>query len=213
MDKALCFELIFRGLRDKYGEAQVIPMFNELNLGRVFDGGARSGNFNHAGRPGLVGGSAKAEQVGIKQKQMEPINEIIKKIDFTKDNILPAVNIGNTSFSNLPAKPILLKAEVISRNLDKHNDITEEKAKEILVQALYCRDKIIPSTNENKPDYYNFTAFVEDYNYLVLLDFTPTKEYNEIVHYFIMSQKSLNALIRKAARQGKNIWEEKEEID
>lgn len=58
MDKALCFELIFRGLRDKYGEAQVIPMFNELNLGRAFDGGEGSGNFNHAGRPGQVGGSS-----------------------------------------------------------------------------------------------------------------------------------------------------------
>lgn len=35
--KAIIYELIFRGLRDKYGETQVIPMFNELNLGRVFD--------------------------------------------------------------------------------------------------------------------------------------------------------------------------------
>lgn len=38
MDKALCFELIFRGLRDKYGEAQVIPMFNFHGLGHAFDG-------------------------------------------------------------------------------------------------------------------------------------------------------------------------------
>lgn len=72
MDKALCFELIFRGLRDKYGEAQVIPMFNELNLGHAFDGGEGSGNFNHAGGP------AKWAEVAVK---METKGKRCLKID------------------------------------------------------------------------------------------------------------------------------------
>lgn len=150
----------------------------------------------------------KTEKV-IETVTLKDIKEISSKIDFTKNNILPPINIRDTDFKDLPVKPVLLKAEVAGRNKKQHPDISEEKAKEILAKALYKRDKIIPSTNENKPDYYNFTAFVDNYNYLVLLDFAPTKEYNEVVHYFIMSQKSLGSLIKKALKQGKNIWEKK----
>lgn len=211
MDKALHYELLFRGLRDKYGEAQVIPMFNYHGLGHAFDGGPKSGNFNHAGRPGLVGGSAPSKgankgQQEENQKQMEYINNIVQEIDFTKDNILPGISKEDAEMLGVEPKPYLLKKSIIDRNKISHPDISEEKAKEILAQALYQRGQIIQEAAENKGHYFHFAKFVEGYNYLVLVDFTATKQYNEIVHYHIMRQKNFMNLIRKSVQAGKRIY-------
>lgn len=77
MDKALHYELLFRGLRDKYGEAQVIPMFNYHGLGHAFDGGAGSGNFGHAGRLGQVGGSSKTNEQEQIAKEHPSLSEFL----------------------------------------------------------------------------------------------------------------------------------------
>ena len=62
MEEALYYTVL--GLMAKYpGDTRkvarkIIDFCQTLQLAHVFDGGAGSGNFNHAGRPGLVGGSA-----------------------------------------------------------------------------------------------------------------------------------------------------------
>ena len=208
------FLTIIKGLKRKYPNERgkyfgaLVALYNLcFEEPFAFDGGARSGNFNHAGRPGQVGGSAKTEQGGIKQKQMEYINEIIKKIDFTKDNILPGISKEEAEMLGVKERPYLLKKSIGERNKRRHPDIDDNKAKEILVKALYQRDKILQGVHEDKPDYYHFAAFVDGYNYLALVDFTPTKEYNEIVHYHIMRQKEFMRLVRHTVEKGKNIYE------
>lgn len=90
MKEALYYTVL--GLMAKYpGDTRkvarkIIDFCQTLQLAHVFDGGARSGNFNHAGRPGLVGGSApskgtsggqsyKQEGKGVKKKETFVNNE------------------------------------------------------------------------------------------------------------------------------------------
>lgn len=102
-------------------------------------------------------------------------------------------------------RPYLLKKSVGERNKLRHQNISEDKSKEILVKALYQRSEILQGTHEEKPDYYHLTAFVDNHSYLVLVDFTTTKEYNEIVHYHIMRQKEFMRLIRHTVEKEKHV--------
>lgn len=98
-------------------------------------------------------------------------------------------------------RPYLLKKSVGERNKLRHQNISEDKSKEILVKALYQRSKILQGTHEEKSDYYHFAAFVDNHSYLVLVDFMTTKEYNEIVHYHIMRQKEFMRLVRHTVKK------------
>lgn len=218
MEQALYYTVL--GLTRRYpgspqkaarAAAAVYKAFKEY--GFALDGGAGSGNFEHAGRPGKVGGSAEGKTGGKINKEMENdtdienISDIISKIDFSKNNILPAISKEDAEMLGVEQKPYLLKQSVGDRNKIRHPDIDEAKAKEILVKALYQRDKILQGTHENKPNYYHFAAFVDKHNYLVLVDFTPEKQYNEIVHYYIMRKRDFIKMAQKIAEQGKKIWE------
>lgn len=118
-------------------------------------------------------------------------------IDFSKDNLLPAISKEDAKKLSVEPKPYLLKKSIIERNREKHKDLTEEQEKDILLRALYGHDKIIKDNQNEDKNYYHFAKFVDGYNYLVLVDFTPKKENNEIVHYHIMNQKKLLKLIKK----------------
>lgn len=50
------YEIIFLGLQAKYGNSELGKHFNSLF--ESYDGGKGSGNFEHAGRPGEIGGSS-----------------------------------------------------------------------------------------------------------------------------------------------------------
>ena len=200
------YEVIFRGLQAKYPGQPIGPRWRSLCA--TLDGGEGSGNFGHEGRHGKVGGSGEGREKHHQQeKQMNSTNEIIQKIDFTKDNILPAISKEDAKMLGVKERPYLLKKSIGERNKVRHPDIDDEKAKEVLVKALYQRDKILQGTHENKPDYYHFAAFVDNHNYLALVDFTPRKEYNEIVHYYIMRKRDFVKMVQKIAEQGRKIWE------
>ena len=63
------------------------------------------------------------------------------------------------------------------------------------------------SRGKHKENYYHFAKFVDGYNYLVLVDFTPNKENNEIVHYHIMRKNNFMKLLNKSEEKGKEIYE------
>lgn len=72
MEEALYYTVL--GLMAKYpGDTRkvarkIIDFCQTLQLAHVFDGGAGSGNFNHAGRPGEVGGSAPSKGISATAK-------------------------------------------------------------------------------------------------------------------------------------------------
>lgn len=61
MTKLAYCEILVRGIKDKYGWAKLPEELLRVlpRAAAAMDGGDGSGNFNHAGRPGKVGGSAE----------------------------------------------------------------------------------------------------------------------------------------------------------
>lgn len=61
MTKLAYCEILVRGIKDKYGWAKLPEELLRVlpRAAAAMDGGEGSGNFNHAGRPGKVGGSAE----------------------------------------------------------------------------------------------------------------------------------------------------------
>lgn len=198
------YELIFRGLQAKYPGQAIGPRFQAVCAALdEWDESKHPRKDNGQFGTGSGQGGKKQQK---QAKQMHSINEIVKKIDFTNDNILPAISKEDAEMLGVQERPYLLKKSVGARNKIRHPDIDDEKAKEILVRALYQRDKILQGTHDNKPDYYHFAAFVDNHNYLALVDFTPSKEYNEIVHYHIMRQKEFMRLVRHTIEKNKKIY-------
>ena len=198
------YELIFRGLKAKYPGQAIGPRFQAVCAALdEWDESKHPRKDNGQFGTGSGQGGKKQQK---QAKQMHSINEIVKKIDFTNDNILPAISKEDAEMLGVQERPYLLKKSVGARNKIRHPDIDDEKAKEILVKALYQRDKILQGTHDNKPDYYHFAAFVDNHNYLALVDFTPSKEYNEIVHYHIMRQKEFMRLVRHTIEKNKKIY-------
>lgn len=161
------------------------------------NGGEGSGNFNHAGRPGLRGGSASSgfnSEILQEETESDKIKQKIAsvKIDFTKDNILPELNKEDSDEIGIKSFPIRLKKEIIDRNHNRHSDLSDEESEYIIKQALYNPEVIIPGKGEN---YYHFIAKQEGKNSpLVLLDAEEKDGFLDIVHYFKVRERSRKAL-------------------
>lgn len=173
---------------------------DEDKAGAVFDGaiiqdgGSGSGNFNHAGRPGKVGGSA--EEGGKHQKVN--IEEKIKsvKIDFNKDNILPELNAEDLEELGVESKPVRLKKNIIDLNKYRHPDISSEEAVSLIAQALYSPEYIVPGKREGA---YHFISQSDGKDSpLVLLDIEQNEDgYFDIVHFFKVRERGKKALIKE----------------
>ena len=131
-----------------------------------------------------------------KQKEEKEIKEKIEqleKIDWTKDNTLPNFPKSSKSFlkkQGLEDKPILLKKNIIERNKQQHPDITEEQAIRILGNSLYRTEAILKGKSK-RPDYYNLITRTDDkHNDLVTVEISNEKDNYEIVHFFIIRNKS-----------------------
>ena len=90
----------------------------------------------------------------------------------------------------LEDKPILLKKDVINRNKQEHPDITEEQAIIILENSLY-KTEVMLNGKSKRPGYYNLITRIDDkHNYLVTVELSNEKDNYEIVHFFIIRNKS-----------------------
>lgn len=173
---------------------------DEDKAGAVFDGaiiqdgGIGSGNFNHKGRPGKVGGSAekggKSQKVNIEEK----IKSV--KIDFNKDNILPELNSEDLEELGVESKPVRLKKNIIDLNKYRHPDISSEEAVSLIAQALYSPEYIVPGKREGA---YHFISQSDGKDSpLVLLDIEQNEDgYFDIVHFFKVRERGKKALIKE----------------
>lgn len=173
---------------------------DEDKAGAVFDGaiiqdgGSGSGNFNHEGRPGKVGGSAekggKSQKVNIEEK----IKSV--KIDFNKDNILPELNSEDLEELGVESKPVRLKKNIIDLNKYRHPDISSEEAVSLIAQALYSPEYIVPGKREGS---YHFISQSDGKDSpLVLLDIEQNEDgYFDIVHFFKVRERGKKALIKE----------------
>lgn len=173
---------------------------DEDKAGAVFDGaiiqdgGIGSGNFNHEGRPGKVGGSAekggKSQKVNIEEK----IKSV--KIDFNKDNILPELNSEDLEELGVESKPVRLKKNIIDLNKYRHPDISSEEAVSLIAQALYSPEYIVPGKREGS---YHFISQSDGKDSpLVLLDIEQNEDgYFDIVHFFKVRERGKKALIKE----------------
>ena len=138
------FLTIIKGLKRKYPNERgkyfgaLVALYNLcFEEPFAFDGGARSGNFNHAGRPGEVGGSApaKAASAGLNNVLTEEEAQTLLSSDW-KETISQAI-------AKLPKAKngrAYLKNKDIAVDVPK--DFIEETKKEILAKSRTKNEKI-----------------------------------------------------------------------
>ena len=178
----------------------IVKLADRIYGGLTEDGGEGSGNFGHEGRPGEVGGSggggatkSAGQKTGAEEKQRK-INSV--KIDFSRDNTLPGLN--KEDLEGKPDKPVLLKKNIIERNMEHHYDISKEEFQKMLGEALYSPDAVIPEkVNPQKPNYRHFIKYLPRDNSVVIIDLSDAKENYEVVHVQKMRAKSTEKLKNK----------------
>ena len=129
-----------------------------------------------------------------KQNNEKEIQEKIDKVyssDLSKACILPELTTSIQKKYCFTNKQISLKENIIIKNNNRHNEITEELAKDILSNSLYKPEYILKG-NPEKQNYHNFiTRIGKDKNTIVLLDIDETKDYYEIVNYHIIDDDGI----------------------
>ena len=121
------------------------------------------------------------------KEQREKIQSI--KIDASKDNILPGLNLETLQTLGVSDKPVLLKKTIIEKNLKRHPEVNEEDFRDIIGISLYHPEEILPA-NQDKPAYYNFiTRIGDDKNTITLLEIAETKDNYEIVNFHWLNNR------------------------
>ena len=179
-------------------------MFKENEHPRDNDG--KFTNKNGGGKSGYDSrdefGSIK-KGVQQKAKKMTPAEKIASvHIDFDKDNILPELNEEDLAkVGSKVNKPVLLKKNIIERNIEEHSDLTDSDFESIIANALYTPSDIFLA-NKEKP-YYHFAKVIEVNSKgkpeigLALLDVDDKKDNFEIVHAQFARPRSYKAMKNK----------------
>ena len=170
----------------RYERANIV--FNSKTV--VQNGGEGSGNFEHDGRPGEVGGSAP-------QKQTMPSVEDYKNPQ--KDYELPVIPKSILNKLNKSTKPVILKKDIIEKNKNHHPDVNIEDYNQILEEGIYRAD-IVFKTKQND-DYYNFVHYDDKYHPQVLVELSETKNNYEIVNFYRIDDKHLDKKLKKAIKR------------
>jgi hypothetical protein len=135
--------------------------------------------------------------------QIMPTNEKgnridIVQIDFTRDNVLPELNAEDLAELDKESKPVLLKKEILKRNLKRHPEVNKEDYETILRDALYNSDiKFHGKSCGHSPNYINFVKIRPHNNSLVLLELAEHKESFEVIHLFRLGDNSLERMQSK----------------
>jgi hypothetical protein len=119
-------------------------------------------------------------------------------IDFGRDNILPELNAKDLAELGKTSKPVLLKKEILKRNLKRHPEVNKEDYESILSEALYLSDlKFHGKSSGHNPNYINFVKLKPHNNSLVLLELAEHKENFEVIHLFRLGDNSLERMQNK----------------
>ena len=150
------------------------------------------------------GGKAQTQAKTFRQLKENVPSEVREKmekvnIDFSKDNILPEINIEDAAELGVEAKPVRLKKTIIDRQETKHPE-TRENANVLIASALYAPDIKIPG---KKAGYMHFIKQLSDENHsLVLLDLQESPEgYFDVVHYFGIDDKNKKRIAKNANKK------------
>lgn len=135
-------------------------------------------------------------KVDISKKQLPKI-----KVEKGKDNIYPELSQEALDEMGITEnKKVLLKKEIIERNLEIHKDISISEMENMIEKALYDFDKIIPGKNKDQK-YFSFVKIVRQSRKngkpiygVVLLDVNINNENFEIVHCHVVKEKNLKSL-------------------
>lgn len=127
------------------------------------------------------------------RKKMEAV-----KIDLSKDNILPAINEEDAKDLGVKAMPVILKANIGSRQASKHNE-ANDISNEIIALSLYAPDIKFPGKT---PGYFHFVKKMDDeVNSLLLLDLKEEDGKYAIVHYFNTDNRNLERTKRNSIKE------------
>jgi hypothetical protein len=119
-------------------------------------------------------------------------------IDYERDNVLPELNEEDLAELGRESKPVLLKKEILARNLERHPEVKKEDYKTIISGALYCSDiRFKGKADGHDPNYINFVKFEPHNNSLVLLELSEHKDSFEVIHMFRLGDKSLERMQKK----------------
>ena len=127
-------------------------------------------------------------------KEIEEKIDAVNNTNFNKTNYFPALNKSTIKQYGFKEKKIRLKKDIIDRNKNEHADISDEDAIRIFANTLYKPETVLKA-NKDKPSYHHFITRTDDrHNDLLLLDLSETEEYYDIVHYFVVRNRSRNKL-------------------
>jgi hypothetical protein len=110
---------------------------------------------------------------------------------------LPELNIEDIEKLEKENKKVLLKRNVIERNLNQHPEIDKSEYDKLIKTALYNPDLIIADNNPSKPDYHHFIKSLDNDNSVVLIELSSKKNNHEIVHILKMRNKNIKKLQQK----------------
>ncbi len=142
---------------------------------------------------------ALSDKLKIDLSKKEQVDSI--KIKSGKDNVLPKLNQEALKEMGLTEnKQVLLKCSVIERNLSKHPDISIETMGDIVQNALYNYDEIIPGKNTEEK-YFSFIKVMrvsvkngKPVYGVVLLDVNVNNDNFEIVHCHWVKERNIQSL-------------------
>lgn len=167
--------------------------------GKHFEVDTETGEITR-GNVGQKDGPAIERQKAIQAK----IDSI--RIEAGKDSILPSLNAETLYDLGKPDKPVLLKKDVVNRNILRHADVPLSEAQNLIGEALYNPIHVLRGNNEK--DYINFIGVDKKRHCVVLLDVEDAKDNFEIVHWHRVDMRGVGKLLRKAERIQKQAGKE-----
>jgi len=141
---------------------------------------------------GQMQGSRPKGGVTSDDEKQAKINSV--QIETEKDNILPGLNQEDLAELGKDDKPVLLKKEVIDRNLRRHPDVAIEEYNRIIGQALYNSDERFGGKEYHDPNYMNFIKYNGNKAALTLIELADRKDNYEIVHLFEPSRTNIEKM-------------------
>ena len=150
-------------------------------------------------------GNPLSEDGTLKLEKVASIDDIADE-DFTNPtrNIeLPTLPDEVDGAIGANVKSVIIKKNILERNIVRHSDLTAEDSRNILKAALYTPDLYGQNQKANRP--YNWvvinTKDKDGNNRLVLIELSPEKENAEIVHWHYIDKKGLDKIRRQAERE------------
>jgi hypothetical protein len=115
--------------------------------------------------------------------------------------VLPDLPNSTLSSIGKPAKPILLKENIVLKNKANHPELTPEDSKSILQAALYQTTHAVQDKPQGKPNYWVFVA-QNGKPKAAVVKLSESKSHYEIVGWSYLRPETVAQKIKRAEREG-----------